>query len=659
MADRDPGVDATLDAVVASIGGERREGQREMARAVAEAIEGDRHLVVQAGTGTGKSLAYLVPAALHAAGGGKSVIVATATLALQRQLVERDIPRLAEALGDSLGRPLTTAVLKGRQNYVCLSKLHGAVPDDEGEGLFEAPRSALAQQAMAVRAWAEGTATGDRDEYPDDIDPRVWRSMSVSSRECVGESRCRFGEECFTALRRAQAQEADIVVTNHAMLAIDALEGIPLLPEHDAVVVDEGHELVDRATSAVTGELTVAAAERAVSRSRAHLDEAALSRLLEAVDGLEHALRDLAGERPGPTRIEELPRGLVLALTVVRDACHQALLQVGADRSDDPDAAAVRQQAKAAVEDVHDVAGAMLATGAHDVLWLDPGEGRAPALRIAPLSVAGLLRDQLFARSPVIVTSATLAVGGTFESTLAGLGLDAASAATLDVGSPFDYGRQGILYVARHLPPPGRDGIAMEALDDLAELIEAAGGRTLALFSSWRGVERAAEFLRVRLDTARLPLLVQRRGDAVGGLVDRFAREPRTTLLGTVSLWQGVDVPGDACTLVVIDRIPFPRPDDPLLAARQRAVDEAGGSGFAAVSVPRAGLLLAQGAGRLIRSTADRGVVAVLDSRLATAGYGRALRASLPPFWYATDRGTVVGALTRLRDELDAGASRD
>jgi ATP-dependent DNA helicase DinG len=277
-------------------------------------------------------------------------------------------------------------------------------------------------------------------------------------------------------------------------------------------------------------------------------------------------------------------------------------------------------------------------------------------LKIAPLSVAGLLRTALFDRNPVVLTSATLAVAGGFDSLLASLGLDDEHAVTLDVGSPFDHAKQGILYVAKDLPPPGRDGVAMEALDELAELIEAAGGRTLALFSSWRGVDRAAEYLRVRLgDNPNLPLLVQRKGDAVGGLVERFAEIPSSTLLGTVSLWQGVDVPGESCIQVVIDRIPFPRPDDPLLAARQKAVDDAGGSGFRAVSVPRAGLLLAQGAGRLIRGAQDRGVVAVLDSRLATAGYSRALRDSLPPFWYTTDRAVVMGALERLRDELSPG----
>lgn len=650
-----PDLSTALAAVVLAIGGEERDGQLRMAQAVASALSGGGHAIVQAGTGTGKSVGYLVPAALHAsAPSGGAVIVATATLALQKQLVDRDLPRVAAALEPLIGRPLTFAVLKGRNNYVCLQKLHGAAPDDEGEGLFDTPRSALGQQALVVRAWAESTETGDRDEYPDDIDPRVWRSFSVGRRECVGESRCAFGDECFTARRRVVAQEADVVITNHAMLAIDAIEGIPVLPEHDGVIIDEGHELVDRATAAITSELTVAMAEKAIARARRLVDPETLERLQRAADSLDEAMRLGADALTGPTRLEVLERELMLALTLIRDAFHQGIAEVNAEKdAKDPDALAARQQARGAFEEVHDVAGALLAMGAQDVVWLDPGENRAPMLKIAPLSVSGLLRTALFDRTPVAMTSATLTVGGGFDALLASLGLSQDEAEAIDVGSPFDHARQGILYVAKDVPAPGRDGVAMEALDELAELIEAAGGRTLALFSSWRGVERAAEYLRVRLGERRdLPLLVQRRGDAVGGLVERFALVPESTLLGTVSLWQGVDVPGESCIQVVIDRIPFPRPDDPLLAARQKAVDQAGGSGFRAVSVPKAGLLLAQGAGRLIRGTEDRGVVSVLDSRLATAGYARALRASLPPFWYTTDRATVIGALERLRDDL-------
>ncbi len=655
MAEEATAVDAALEAVVAGLGGERREGQHAMANAVSDAITGDRHVIVQAGTGTGKSLGYLVPAAIHAVTENKAVIVATATLALQKQLVDRDLPRMAQALSPSLPRPVTFAVLKGRNNYICLQKLHGSIPDDESDALFTTQRSALGEQVVAVREWAEQSETGDRDDYPDDIDPRVWRSLSVGRRECVGESRCSFGEECFTVKRRLQAQEADIVVTNHAMLAIDALEGIPVLPEHSAVIIDEGHELVDRATAAVTSELNVPMIEKALSRSRKHVDSRTHEMLQEAAEDFDDCLRSTAESLSGPTQLKPVGGDITLALTVIRDACHQAITEINADKeSKHPDSLAAKQHARGAIEEVHDTAGALLAGNEFDVVWLDPGEGRSPSLKLAPLSVAGLLREALFSKSPVVMTSATLTVGGGFDSLVASLGLAGEQVTTMDVGSPFDHARQGILYVAKDLPAPGREGVAMEALDELAELIEAAGGRTLALFSSWRGVDRAAEYLRVRLDAGRFPLLVQKKGDSVGSLVQRFADDHPSTLLGTVSLWQGVDVPGESCIQVVIDRIPFPRPDDPLLSARQRAVDEAGGSGFRSISVPKAGLLLAQGAGRLIRGTGDRGVVSVLDSRLATAGYGRALRASLPPFWYTTDRATVLTSLTRLRDELDS-----
>jgi ATP-dependent DNA helicase DinG len=655
MDDVTPVVEA-LHVVVDGIGGEQREGQERMATIVARAIADRSHAVVQAGTGTGKSVGYLVPAALHATSPGSgSVIVATATLALQRQLIDRDLPRIAESLDAVLDRPVTYAVLKGRNNYVCLQRLHGSGEDDDSEALFDAPASALGRQAKALREWAESTTTGDRDDYPDEVDPRVWRAVSVGRRECVGEARCAYGEECFTALRRQQAMEADIVVTNHAMLAIDSIEGVPVLPEHDAVIVDEAHELVDRATAAVTVELSVPVAERAVSGSRRLVDPETHERMTVAVETLDDALRAQAARMSGPTRVEAWPRDVLLALTMIRDALHQGISEVNADREvTDPQALASRQRVVGSLQEVHDVAGGLLGLGSRDVAWLDPGEagaGRAPVVRLAPLSVAGLLRDSLFASGSVVLTSATLSVGGEFASLLASAGL-ADDTLAVDVGSPFDHGRQGILYVAKHLPAPGRDGVPMEALDELADLVEAAGGRTLALFSSWRGVERAADYLRVRWGSRPdLPVLVQQRGDSVAGLVERFASVPESTLLGTVSLWQGVDVPGESCSLVVIDRIPFPRPDDPLLAARQRAVDEAGGSGFASVSVPRAGLLLAQGAGRLIRSAEDRGVVAVLDSRLATAAYGRALRRSLPPFWFTTDRSVVLGALSRLARE--------
>jgi len=682
-------VDDALAQAVEALGGEHRDGQVEMARAVYDVVsqrpsrdsdEPPRHLLVQAGTGTGKSLAYLVPSILAAnaraanAPGGSSygngrVVVATATLALQHQLIERDLPRVADALEPALGHRPTYAVLKGRHNYVCLDRLNrGPADDDDTDAaLFESPRSALGKQSQRLRAWADTSDTGDRDEYEGALDPRVWRSVAVTSRECVGAAKCAYGQECFAELARARANESDIVVTNHAMLAIGVLEAIPVLPEHAAVVIDEAHELVDRATSAVTVELSGRAIERAATRVRRHIDPDTHDRLEDAAALLATDLDLAASELVGPLRIEGVESSLLLALTGVRDATHAALTELAsagrAGRDDAPDDVAARAQARAAIEEIHDVAGTLLSLSDGDVAWLDPGDRRAPVLRVAPLSVASILRAELFDQTPVVMTSATLTLGGSFDPLASSVGLDVGSPTAadasdsddrmpwtgLDVGSPFDFASQGILYVAAHLPRPGREGVSEEAITELGDLIDAAGGRTLALFSSWRGVERAAEALETRFaDRDDRPLLVARRGDSVGDLVRQFVAAPALSLLGTMSLWQGVDVPGDTCSLVVIDRIPFPRPDDPLTAARTRRADESGFNGFMSVSVPRAALLLAQGSGRLIRSREDRGVVAVLDPRLATSAYGRYLRASMPPFWYTTDPDAVRGALSRL-----------
>jgi len=645
---------AELDRVVELIGGMPRAGQQEMARSVAEAFETGQHAVIQAGTGTGKSLAYLVPAAMYAADNGP-VVIATATLALQRQLIERELPRLRAA-----GMDTSWAVLKGRHNYLCRQRL-GEVDDSQSALEFEDSRrrGSLEEQAIAVHEWAQATSTGDRDDLPIEVDARVWRSVSVSSAECLGESRCPFGEECFAALARMEAATADIVVTNHAMLAIDAIESVPILPEHGAMVIDEAHELIDRITGAVSRELAIPALERLANEADRVLDdEAALS---AAIGDLEAALWELPGDgNANRARVRHWPDVMVLALTRVRDVCHAIVTSLstqGPENKDlDEDDIARRQRIRAGAQEVHDVAGRMLALDAADVIWWS-GEGeRTPVLHAAPLDVAQELASSLFAEGSVVLTSATVMAGGSFAPLLAAAGLSP-DTNCLDVGSGFDHARQGILYVASSVPPPDRDGISMQALDELGDLVEAAGGRALALFSSWRGVDRAAEYLRVRLapsieSGAVGEVLVHRRGESVVPLVERFASEAKTVLLGTVSLWQGIDVPGDACVLVAIDRIPFPRPDDPVVAARQEAVDAQGGSGFRQVALAKAALLMAQGAGRLIRSSSDRGVVAVLDPRMATAGYAPALRASLPPLWFTTDRDVVVGALSRLADEL-------
>ncbi len=653
--DRQAAVAELLDAVVAELGGESRVGQQTMAGCVAATLESGRHALIQAGTGTGKSVGYLVPAIAHVQSGGEPVVIATATLALQHQLVSRDLPAIDRALAAAGRPPIDYAVLKGRANYLCKQRLHDPAGDDgdqlELDSFGRATTSRLEADAARVRDWAEVTTTGDRDEL-DDVDARVWRAYSVTSRECVGSGACQFGTECFAERARERAAQSDIIVTNHAMLALDALENLPVLPEHGAIVVDEGHELAERATSAVTSELSATQVARTLAGGRRLLTADTVDMIESSASALSDALFEVEG------RLTQLPDSLTAALAGVRDATHRGLTEVGGQKGDDPDAVARRQRVRSALEECHDMAGELLSAGEYDVVWVDrSGSSRQPVLHLAPLSVAGPLREGLLESRTVVLTSATLTLGGDFEHIARSIGLTdserdvdgAMSWTAVDVGSPFDFANQGILYLAKDLPRPGRDGPSPESLDRLAELVSAAGGRTLALFSSWRGVDAAADRL---ADLEGPSMLIQQRGDSVGSLVRRFAEDPSSVLVGTMSLWQGVDVPGDACIQVVIDRIPFPRPDDPLVQARSDLVERNGGNGFASVSVPRAALLLAQGAGRLVRSTSDRGVVAILDPRIATAGYGRYLVNSLPAFWTTTDTAAALGALRRLSAEL-------
>ena len=638
-----------LAAAVDAIGGSERSGQIEMAEAVEAAIASGEHLLVQAGTGTGKSLAYLVPALLHADASDGPVVVATATLALQAQLVERDLPLLAPAAEAVLGRPLRWATLKGRANYACLHRVRDGVPDEQGElvPVVQGSLGGIGTEVVRARAWAEEQAstgaTGDRDRLEPGVGDRAWSQVSVTARECLGAQRCRYATECFAERARARAGDVDVLVTNHALLAIDAIEGLPVLPEHDVVVVDEGHELAARFTGVATADLSAAAVDRAARRSRSFAGDTASGPLADAGEMLRRELDEVE-----PGRLDELPAGLHTAVAGVRDAS-RAVRSGFASGERDGDHESGRRAAKAAVDDVFDTAERMATHDTEDVVWVEERDRGARLLRVAPLSVAGLLRDRLFSAATVVATSATMELGGSFEPVARSLGLVGAACPDwrgLDVGSPFDYARQAILYVGRDLPPPGREGLRPEVVDALAELIAAAGGRTLGLFSSRRAATEAADSVRARLP--EVPVLCQG-DDVVPTLVRRFIGDDRTCLFGTLSLWQGVDVPGGACQLVVIDRLPFPRPDEPLAAARAAAVDAAGGSGFAAVSVPIAAVRLAQGAGRLIRSRTDRGVVAVLDSRLHHArGYGEYLRRSLPPFWYTTDPAVALGALSRL-----------
>ncbi len=668
-----------------------------MARAVAASIDRREHLLVQAGTGTGKSLAYLVPAVRHAVVADERVVVSTATLALQRQVMTRDLPLVAAAVAPQLPRAPQIALLKGWHNYLCLQKVAGGYPQDEPGTLFaavgESPGAAehpaltgadepgatgggvgeLGRQVLRLREWADETTTGDRDDLVPGVPDRAWRQVSVTAMECLG-SKCPLVEECFPEQARARAREADVVVTNHAMLGIAAGGSPGVLPEHDVLVVDEAHELTDRVTAQATAELSVATVEHAARLARRH-------------GGVQTTELDTATQALG-TALAALPEGrfrgglppeAAMAVAAVRDGMRGLLTAL----KPEPGGPAASQaegglkMAVSAVLAVFEIAERMsgdAASNGLDVLWCargDQGFGRSGASRLhaAPLAVAGLVRAHLLTGRTAVLTSATLALGGSFTPVARSVGLDPEQEAQgevdapaaplaapshdpavarawrgLDVGSPFDYPRSGILYVARHLPAPGREPTTQAQLDEIAELVSAADGATLGLFSSRRAAVAAAEAMRERLD---VPILCQG-DDQLPTLVRQFAQDGRTCLFGTLSLWQGVDVPGDACRLVLIDRIPFPRPDDPVRSARTEAVEASGGNGFMTVSASHAALLLAQGAGRLIRTDTDRGVVAVLDPRLATARYGSFLARSMPPFWQTTDRAVALAALARL-----------
>jgi ATP-dependent DNA helicase DinG len=669
-----------LAAAVEAIGGTERPGQVEMADAIAKCLDSDHHLLVQAGTGTGKSLAYLAPTLLwlvrHP---NKRIIVATATLALQSQLANNDIPAALDAVESVTGSRPRHAILKGRANYVCLLRLRDGTAQDQGVlipagDLIETirsspqsmPESALGAEVLALRAWAEEQAAhgglADRDDAPSHTE-RAWAQVSIPVRECLGAQRCPYGAECFVESSRDEARAADLVVTNHALLAINAMHGGTALPEHSAVIIDEAHELVSRVTGAASAELSPQMVERVARRALSYLEDEAASELLESATTLRNALEGAALER-----VEDPETPFVAACVSVRNAARAVVSALTGEENQEPE----RRQTAAAVKEVFDIAERMAELDTHDVVWVVDRERFSREARVSPLSVAGLMRARVFGERTTVLTSATLKLGGDFTPIATSVGLkenerlnsahsaedpeqngaaagegdaEAVRWRGLDVGSPFEYRRQGILYIARSLPPPGRDGLSDALLTEITELLKASDGRALGLFSSRRAAEIAAVHARKRLPA----LTIFCQGDAqLPDLTRRFIQDEKASLFGTLSLWQGVDVPGATCQLVIIDRIPFPRPDEPLTVARQRAVTEAGGNGFMKVAASHAALLLAQGSGRLIRRLSDRGVVAVLDPRLVTARYGAFLKASMPDMWQTTDRQVAIQALRRL-----------
>jgi ATP-dependent DNA helicase DinG len=601
---------------------EARPQQAAMARAVADALASNRTVLVEAGTGTGKTLAYLIPAVLS----NQKVVVSTGTRALQDQLAGRELPLVERALG----RPVDWCVLKGRENYVCVYRLEDAAG---GSGQF-----LLREGLQAIREWAAKTDTGDRAElsWLADDDP-LWPSVSVTAEQCLG-SACPRYEPCFLTRVKRRAARADLVIVNHALFFADLAAGPhasgAIVPHHTAVIFDEAHVLEEVATNhwGVTvsrhrvrdlladlrreplpggddaGRATLfdaadraqAAAERAFDALRAAAGSEAVARSRWAPDHTDHAA---ASGLDLLARLAELKQG-VEALGARGEGwarLGERVAALGRDarflwRGEDP----------------------------AYVFWIE-SNGAAVRLSGSPLDVSSLLRDTLFsAGRPCVLTSATLTAGGSFGYLKDRLGIDDAD--ELALASPFDYRSQALVYIPREFPFPRESGFFDAVADEVVRIVAASRGRAFVLFTSHRALDRVAPRCRSRL---AYPVLKQ--GDAPRmALIERFKTEP-AVLFATMGFWQGIDVPGDALSCVVLDKLPFAPPDDPIVQARTDALKSEGLDPFAAYQLPAAAIWLKQGFGRLIRSGRDRGVIAILDRRLVTHGYGRFFLESLPP----------------------------
>ena len=604
-------------------GGERRGGQVEMTATVADALASNGHVVVQAGTGTGKSLAYLVPIAVS----GQKVVVATATKALQDQLAGKDLPFLSSRLET----PIDFAVLKGRSNYLCLQRLNEA-ESDPGLSLGGDDGSLDDETREKLRVFADKSETGDRSELADIAD-RVWQQVSVSRQECPGANRCPEGENCFAERAWRRAAAADVLIVNLYLYAIDvAVQGI--LPEHDTVIIDEAHQLEDIVANAAGRYLSPARLVTAASATKAVVaDSEAPKKVDEAAATLRNRLEPLTGSRLPEGPPDELGRTLDLVSGRVADLLN-ALRAVPSDAPTDVLNRTIR--ARQSISSLLDDISYLRWATDDEVMWVD-GPTHNPSLRSTPLAIDKILAENLWSQRGAVLTSATMPANATSQ-----FGLPQ-STIEVDVGSPFDYEANALLYCAADLPDPRNQGHREAQLQEIESLVSAAGGRTLALFTSWGAMHQAAAHI-----ASRVPWTVLQQGEgSKAQLLKRFIENEETCLFATMSFWQGIDAVGSTCNLVIIDRLPFPRPDDPLLQARR---ERAGTDAFRVVDLPRAAIMLAQGAGRLIRSATDCGVVAVLDPRLATSrSYRWALLGALPPMRRTKDRDEAERLLRELR----------
>ena len=614
----DAAIDALHRATSSFEGAEERQGQIEMVYNIAKSINAQRSIVVQAGTGTGKSLGYLVPSIIQ----GKKTVVATATKALQDQLHNSDLPLLQQ----TLGHDFTWAVVKGRSNYVCVQRVeeYKEQPDD----LFATPAQQKSKKELEqLITWSHTTESGDFEELTFPTHENTRKAISVGVDECPGRSKCPSGNKCFAEKARDAANDADVIVVNLHLYGLHLASGGNILPEHEVVIFDEAHQLESVLSDTVGTTISGGRISSAAGAMRQVFAAPELTnRLEEQALRLTTILSPLSGQRltqPVPSQITELLQtirlevmekiGLLREITTDNESTQQKIYRA-------------QTQSTRLVESLDLVLGST--TGF--VFFVEGNENRA-LLKVSPLHVGDILREQVWSTHCAVLTSATIP-----QTMPERVGLDRDTIEVLSVDSPFDYEKNSRLYCSPEFPDRNSPRFTEFVHDELEALITAAGGRTLALFTSNKALHAAIAEMRTRLPmTILTPSELPRQK-----LIEDFLADESSCIFASQSFFQGIDLPGRTLSLVVLDKLPFPRPDDPLLEARREAVGRE--TSFQAIDLPLAATALAQAAGRLIRTASDKGVVAVLDRRLATANYWRTLISALPPM-----------ARTRNREEIE------
>jgi ATP-dependent DNA helicase DinG len=619
---------ALLDTITRALpgGGEIRQGQRDMVSAIANAFSTGQHAVIEAGTGVGKSLAYLVPAALS----GQRVVIATATKNLQDQLAQKDAPTVAAEVTRT-----RVAVLKGKSAYLCRNRVDAVQGDAQlsFEDGSDIPKG-VADQMRRVLSWANSTRTGDRDELTFEVDDRAWRQLSVTPQECLGKNTCPQGATCFHEVAKDTAAASNIVIVNSHLYASHLASGKGLLPAHDFVVFDEAHEVLDVFATLLGSSLNATRVRAFASAARSLLGVPfadTTSDLSSTADRLQSALEAQVADQ----HFTDVSADVARELTSAAELVTKLLEGLRALAGEGPEAEARKIRTLGPGVHLSGVLERFTSPQRGELLYLVKRE-REIDLELSIIDVAPRLQEELWGEVTAILTSATIP-----DTLPRALGLSGVSIQQFP--SPFNYAENALLYVPPDLPPRNDPTAETAIIDELVGLISAAGGRTLALFTNRSVMQRVAEAVAPRLET---PVLVQ--GSlSRDRIIKQFRDDASASLFAVTSFWQGIDVPGHSLSLVTIDRLPFAAPNDPLVVARR----ERSSQPFAEVDLPRATMLLAQGVGRLIRNSEDRGVVAVLDTRLATATYRTTLFRKLPPMRRTRDREAVYDFLRSLGPE--------